>query len=69
MPITSQYDRLVKAHGTYREFEDAVWNTLGETSIAECQEACAKYREELAIARLADLNAARARNHPCFPGS
>lgn len=51
----NRYEKLVKAHGTYRQFEDAVWNALGEISVKEATEACAKYREDLAEARLADL--------------
>lgn len=48
-------ETIEAAHGTYREFEDAVWNTLGETSVRECQEACDKYRRELAEATELDL--------------
>ena len=51
----NRYDTLVAAHGTYQEFEAAVWNALGEISVAEAQEACAKYRDDLAQARLEDL--------------
>ncbi len=52
-------DTLEAAHGTYREFEDAVWNTLGETSVAECRAACEAYKRDLAEATLADLAEAR----------
>lgn len=55
--MAKRYDALIAKHGTYREFEDAVWNTLGETSVAECQVACQKYLRDLADARLADLEA------------
>lgn len=51
----NRYDTLVTKHGTYREFEDAAWNALGECSVGEVQAACDKYRRELADARLADL--------------
>ena len=46
---------LEKAHGTYREFEDAVWNALGEISVDEAQAACHKYLLELREATILDL--------------
>lgn len=49
-------ETLEKIHGTYREFEDAAWATLGECSADEIMLACRTYASELAAARLADLN-------------
>lgn len=55
----TRYEELVKKHGTYSEFEDAVWNALGEISVAEAKKACDTYRHDLAEARLADLEDAK----------
>ena len=51
----NRYETLVKAHGTYQEFEAAVWNALGAISVDEAMAACEKYRRELTDARLADM--------------
>jgi hypothetical protein len=48
-------EKLERKHGTYREFEDAAWATLGECSVDEIMQACDAYRRELADATLADL--------------
>jgi hypothetical protein len=39
-------EELRKAHGTPREFADAVWRAVGEISIAEASAAIAKYQRE-----------------------
>lgn len=51
----SRYSELERKHGTYQEFEAAVWNVLGEISVDEAMRACREYRRELADARLADM--------------
>lgn len=51
----SRYDTLVKNHGTLQEFENAVWNALGEISVDEARNAIESYRRDLREARLADI--------------
>lgn len=54
-PPAGRYDALVAKHGTYRQFEDAVWNAVGEVSVDEARLACAKYKQDLADAIKLDL--------------
>ena len=49
------YAALVAKHGTFGEFEKAVWNALGEISVSEAKEAIAKYKQELVDAIKQDL--------------
>ena len=41
---------MKKHHGTPPEFEEAVWNALGEISVSEATRAVMKYRAEWAEA-------------------
>lgn len=41
---------LESRHGTYAQFEAAVWNAVGEISVDEARNACEKYRTELEAA-------------------
>lgn len=45
-PMTEKQHRLKKKHGTPKEFADAVFNCVGEISIAEARAAIDKYNAE-----------------------
>lgn len=48
--LTERQTALVAAHGTVEEFTDAVVMAIGEISVAEAQDAIAKYRRQFAEA-------------------
>jgi hypothetical protein len=45
-PLTEKQMQLKKKHGTPKEFADAVFNAVGDISVAEAREAIDKYNAE-----------------------